>query len=728
MSLRPPQLSYLMFLLTVFISAFLLFQVQPLISRFILPWFGGTPAVWTTCVLFFQVMLFGGYLYAHLLVARLKPVGQIVLHASLLLAAAMMLPIIPDADLRPESVDTPVMRIVFLLTVTVGLPYFVLSATGPLAQGWFHQAMQGRSPYRLYALSNAGSLLALLTYPFVFEPRLATDSQAAFWSWAFVGFAVCCIVCGVVMLRTAGRQPAESGNEAAADSSVPTPGGDVSCGGRRRPAGTSQVALWAVFAAVPSVMLLATTGQVCTDIAVVPFLWVLPLSLYLLSFILCFDSERWYSRKVFGTLLGLSVAASVFLLLDSAHYWNLVLSITMQAGIYFSLLFCCCMVCHGELYRLKPQPQQLTLYYLSIAAGGAVGGLFAGIAAPVLFDTLLELHCAIVGSVLLLAVAMYRDAQSPMFRGRRPGAWAAVALSIGGLVWALHLQVERVTRNSLAVRRNFYGVLRVDRFADSFVMKHGQIRHGQQFVDAVRRQLPTTYYGHESGVGIVLRQHCSDRPGRVGVIGLGAGTLTAYGQSDDYYRLYEINPAVVDMAREFFTYMADSPAAQEVVIADGRIALEREEPQRFDVLVLDAFSGDAVPAHLLTRECGGLYLKHLAEDGILAIHITNRHLDLRPVCQGLADEFQLSLRTIFSAGDAETGTTPATWVLMSRRAGSLAALDAGPSFDIARSDRSVLWTDQWSNLLSVISADPAAGFELQAADRQRKTSLVATVP
>ncbi|MHC4879784.1 MAG: spermidine synthase [Planctomycetota bacterium] len=714
MSGRESAVRYTLFLITVFLSAFLLFQVQPLISRFILPWFGGSPAVWTTCMLFFQVTLFCGYLYAHLLAARLTPAQQAIIHAALLICAASLLPIVPDTSFKPDAADDAMLRIILLLSVTVGLPYFALSATGPLLQSWFHRTLPGQSPYRLYALSNAGSLLALLSYPFVIEPQFATQVQAVSWSWAFVAFASCCVLCGIVMSKSARREETDNRGEAPqviANTTLSSPPG--------------KLLLWATFAAVPSVMLLATTNQVCTDIAVVPFLWVLPLSLYLFTFILCFESDRWYSRKLFGPLLAVFVVSTVFLLWDSAHYWNLIVSIPGQSVIYFGLLFCCCMVCHGELVRMKPEPAQLTSFYLALAAGGAMGGLFAGLLAPVLFDTLLELHFAIMATIVLAMVAVMRDENSPLYGGRLMDAWGLLAVAVVAVGWALHAQADRVTRSSVAVTRNFYGVIRVDRFADSFVMKHGQIRHGHQFADAIQRELPTTYYGRASGAGIAIEQHKRDQKKRVGVIGLGAGTLAIYAQPGDYYRLYEINPAVVDMAKAYFTYLDDCRSEADVVIADGRIALEREAPQRFDVLVLDAFSGDAIPVHLLTKECCELYLQHLNEDGILAFHITNRHLDLRPVCQGLADAYDLTMRTAFSIGQSELGTTDASWVLLSRDPESVTSLDFGRSFDIARCDRTVLWTDHWGNLLSVVSSDPYADYRRQIERQQRTMPLAA---
>lgn len=688
--------AFALFLLTVFTSAFLLFQVQPLISKYILPWFGGSPAVWTTCMLFFQLTLFAGYVYAHLLVARLTPKWQALTHIALLAVALSFLPISPSEHWKPIDAANPAWRIMSLLAVTVGLPYFILSATGPLLQGWFLKTVPGRSPYRLYALSNIGSLLALLTYPFVFEPGFTTSIQAQLWSAAFVVFAVACAACALLMARQSQYADLKVFNDESA--SVPSAGQTE---GSQRPA-PGQISLWFGLAAVPSTLLLATTNQVCADIASVPFLWVLPLSLYLLSFILCFDSDRWYNRQLFGISLGAFAVASSYLLWDAALSWHTVPWIAVQAAVFFGLLFCSCMVCHGELVRLKPDPSYLTVFYLSISAGGALGGLFVGMVAPMVFDILLELHIGIVAGCLLLLAVLYRDESSPLYRGQQPAIWATMVFGIIALGWTLNAHANRITRNSISVARNFYGTLRVDAFRDSYILKHGQIRHGHQFRDAERRRLPTSYYGHESGCGLVLKQHRPDKPMRVGLIGLGSGTLATYSRPGDYYRMYEINPAVVDMAREYFTYLTEAEGELETIVADGRIALEREEPQRFDVLVLDAFSGDAIPTHLLTQECGKLYLKHLAEDGILAVHVTNRHVNLVPVCNGLAKEFGFKGLATVSFRNPDVGTNQATWILLSRSAESLDRIDFGKTQTSPLGEEAILWTDNFSNLLSVM--------------------------
>ena len=699
------RLTYALFLVTVFLSAFLLFQVQPLISKYILPWFGGTPAVWTTCMLFFQIALFGGYLYAHLLVQNLSPRMQVFVHAAVLGVALLLLPITPDVRWKPTDGSDPTLSIIELLAATVGLPYFALSTTGPLLQGWFARTLPGRSPYRLYALSNIGSLLALLSYPFLFEPLLAVEQQAFFWACGFLAFTLLCGACAwrgvtatpVVLAKVA--ETAAAAAAAAADDDEPEP--------EPEPQGLT-VLLWIALAAVPSVLLLAITNQVCTDIAVVPFLWVVPLALYLLSFILCFDGEHWYSRRWFGTGLFLTAGGSCLLMWDSTMHWLLVVSIVGQAAIYFGLLFCACMVCHGELVTLKPSPKYLTKFYLCISAGGALGGVSVGIVAPLVFRSLFELPIAIVSACVLLIAVMRRDVKSVLFREKPQRRTVLAGVFVVALCVLFWKQSETANRGVIASARNFYGVLLVRQTwmngaPSAYVLNHGQIRHGHQFMDPQKRKLATTYYGPQSGCGLALFQHHPGKPKRVGVVGLGAGTLAVYAEPHDYYRMYEINPAVVTLAQEFFTYLSQCRAAQfEIVVGDGRIALEQEEPQRFDVLAVDAFSGDAIPAHLLTRECGELYLKHLAEDGILAIHITNRHVDLLPVCRGLADEFQLTARCIRNKPELESGTNSAKWVLLSRRPEVLDALQVTQSKVIPMGDRTILWTDAFSNLLSVM--------------------------
>jgi hypothetical protein len=382
------------FALTIFAGAFLLFQVQPLIGKYILPWFGGSPGVWTTCMLFFQVLLLGGYAYAHTLSRRLKPRTQAIVHLALLAAALLTLPITPGDHWKPQASGNPTWHILALLAVSLGLPYLVLAATGPLMQEWFRRLTPGTSPYRLYALSNVGSLLALVSYPFYFETQFTRKAQAQFWSWGLLFYALCCAFCAYRVWRQAPVK-ALSETETSADIAPPSPG--------RR-------GLWLCLPACASILLLAVTNKMCQDVAVIPFLWVLPLGLYLLSFIICFDSPRWYSRFYYTlALVGAMAAVCV------ALYVGTDMPIVQQVVIYSITLFVGCMICHGELYQLKPHPKHLTSFYLMIAAGGAVGGLFVALIAPVLFSNFYEMHLSLALIVLLLLAISFtgRSALSP---------------------------------------------------------------------------------------------------------------------------------------------------------------------------------------------------------------------------------------------------------------------------------------------------------------------------
>ncbi len=673
----------LLFAVTIFGSAFLLFQVQPLISRFILPWFGGSPAVWSTCMLFFQVVLFAGYLYAHLTSTKLSPRWQAIVHACLLLGAAMLLPITPDASWKPDPAANPSLRIILLLGACVGLPYFLLSSTGPLLQRWFSLQAPGVSPYRLYSLSNIGSLLALVTYPFVVEPAFASPVQAEIWSWGFRAFAVFCIVCSIGLLRRSTIATQSVAVTEADDSPAPTWGDRL---------------MWCGLAAVASVMLLATTNQVCLDVATVPFLWILPLTIYLLSFILCFDGDRWYSRKTYAALFFVTLIAVINTLLGGVQ-----VSIILQVMVYLAGLFFCCMVCHGELAAQKPGPRHLTSFYLLLSAGGAVGGLFVGLIAPYVFDSYWEMHIGLFACMLVMPAIYYRDKTSMLYHGDSRPAWVMIGvvvcmLSVGLLRHARHLVGE-----SIAVTRNFYGVMRVQEDAELAKrgLYHGAILHGMQFLDDDRRTIPTTYYGTQSGVGAVMQHHRPGEERRIGVVGLGVGTLATYGTPQDVVRYYEINPEVVRLAEDYFTYLPDSQAKTEVVLGDARLSLEHEDNQQYDVLVLDAFSGDAIPTHLLTREAGDLYAQHLRDDGILCVHVSNIHFDLRPVVQGLAEHLGMYSANVEGKSNEEQGTQHCHWMLLSRQPIDEQIILATDAFNELE-DGPILWTDYWSNLLAVL--------------------------
>lgn len=680
----------LLYAVTIFLSAFLLFQVQPLLGKFILPWFGGSPAVWTTCMLVFQVLLFAGYAYAHAVTQYLTPGRQALLHAGLLLGACLLLPITPDASWKPTAHDSPVWRIILLTACSVGVPYFILSSTGPLVQGWFSRALPNASPYRLYALSNLGSLLALLSYPFVVEPAFATPTQAVLWSVLFGVFAVLCGLCARVMWQSqrqaaATTVPVVKSQAEAKD--TPAPAGDL-------------VGLWFGLAMLPSVLLLAMTNQVCLDVAVIPFLWVLPLALYLLTFILAFDATGWYSRKWYS--LGACVAMGLTCVIMFQQPGG---GLLWQLGVYFSALFCCCMVCHGELVRLKPDPKYLTQYYLTISAGGAAGGLAVGLLAPVIFTGYYELHLAFVGFALLYIAVKTREEQPRMAMGSR---WIHRLGSVGALCGVAVLMTQLgSSEGAIAVARNFYGVLRVREVASFDTAQHrrelvhGRIVHGSQFLSPGKRHLPTTYYGRESGVGRLLSIHTRTNL-HVGVIGLGIGTLADYGRDGDRFRFYEINPDVITLAQRHFTCLSDCPGEVAIIEGDARLVLEHETPQDFDVLVLDAFSGDAIPVHLLTKEAWQVYLKHLKSNGVLACHISNLHFDLRPVLTGLAEEFQWSQRIVISSANPELGTQTAFWCLMAADGNAIDKYLGTSASQEQSSIKSILWTDDRSNLFEVL--------------------------
>lgn len=710
---------------TVLVSAFLLFQVQPLISKFILPWFGGSPAVWTTCMLFFQVLLFAGYSYAHLCQRLLRPRAQGVLHLGLLLLAFGLLHVEPNASWKPPDSTQPTWRILQLLLASVGLPYFALSATGPLLQAWFSRAYPGRSPYRLYALSNVGSLAALLTYPFVFEPAFDVIEQIWLWSLAFWLFVALCGACAVYIARrhwhatVLGAAPATAAQAeeplpAAGDGS-PQPARLASLERPENPPSWWRRFTWLGLPACASLMLLATTNHVCQDVAVIPFLWVVPLSLYLLTFIICFDHERWYVRPLFSALT-LVLLYAVIQLPELQAYFRGVFHIAadeknykLELFVYFAAMFCVCMICHGELVRSRPGSHYLTEFYLLTSAGGALGGIFVSLIAPQIFHTFVEWRIALAaGCTLAVVLFTWSCGRAATLRP----SWVlggAVPLALAAAAWVAYADDDDDDDRPLAIARNFYGVVTVWDIDDASANNHrtltnGHVVHGRQFTDPARRNSLISYYPFYSGVGQAV-EFFQDLPSRkVGTIGLGVGTMAAYARPEDEFRFYEINPAVVDMAHKYFTFLQDCRGKVDVVLGDARLSLEREEPHGFHVLVVDAFSGDAIPTHLLTREAFEIYLKHLAPQGILAIHITNRYLNLYPVVLDLADHFQLGTTRIDVPEDQPKMINRSHWMLVTRNQEFLQSHP--PQFDedeaTKRARPTRLWTDHYSNLFEIL--------------------------
>ena len=666
---------------TIFLSAFLLFLVQPIIAKQILPWFGGAAAVWATCLVFFQTLLLFGYAYADWTTRYLTPRRQAWLHVALLGISLTLLPIIPDAGWRPDgdSGMAPTLAILGLLGGTIGLQYFLVSATSPLIQAWHWRRFRGAVPYRLFALSNLASLLALLSYPVLIEPVLALTAQAVSWSVTYVGFAVLCAATALVSAGGARAVAPDAAETAPADERPPTPG---------------QRWLWIGLAATGSCLLLAITNHLTQNIASIPFLWVMPLSLYLVTFILCFDHPRWYQRKLFVPLVAVLVPVM-------AGYGTS-LDLWVAAPIYAVGLFVCCMFCHGELYMLKPGPRYLTTFFLMVALGGALGALLVGVAAPNFLPGYYELEITLIACALLLFA---RTLALRWWVAGGAGAAVAATAVLAAYNFSHHFSDTRV------VLRNFYGVVRTRDFPDPVpfrAMYHGGIKHGGQLLDAAHRNQPTAYFGPGSAYGRVFAS-LPDAPRRVGVVGLGAGVIAAYARRADVFRFYEIDPQVAAVAMAEFSFLRTSPAQIDIVLGDGRLSLERESNQEYDVLALDAFSGDSIPMHLLTREAMTTYIRHIKPDGVIVFQATNRFVDITPVVVRLAAEFGFTAVMVRDAPESRAVNGTDYWlaetdqIIFTRNHKLLAAepirsgaepLAARPAFP--------LWTDDFYNLLHIL--------------------------
>jgi hypothetical protein len=781
------RVSRLVFGTAIFVSAFLLFQVQLILGKFLLPWFGGTSAIWTTCLLFFQSLLFAGYFYAHKVSTSfdLNRQARIHLFSLAVTAFAVVLawrfwgsPFLPSAEWKPVAGSAPILGILKLLLLGVGLPFLLLSSTGPLLQKWYDQLHRGdgsEPPYFLYALSNVGSLLGLLTYPMVVEPTFGIGKQSNIWGAGFAFFILVCAACAWTVQRSA---------QAARDLPVihePEVKGSIS----------ARWWLWFTLPALGSVMLLATTNLLTQDVAPVPLLWVLPLSVYLLSFVFTFGKSSWYFRGLFHPLFALAALVTVIALFRGTN-----MSVFGQIGVFLAMLFSACMVCHGELARIKPGARDLTAFYLTLAAGGAFGGILVGIIAPLIFPAIWEYHIGLWAIAALLALILFLDKDS-WLHDPRPEPWIPMALfaiiylvpkylaHIGmitipaqiasaykiGLVvvvlillwlvfgagsarrrsfrWyeitlvasllllsaALYAHLTLQKGRLLYRTRNFYGALSVyqqwdsDMIRSNFTLAHGRIVHGIQIEQD--RKSPTTYYDKNSGVGLALSFNPRAKTGdmRVGAIGLGAGTVAAYSRPGDVYRFYEINPAVIRLAQGaggYFSFLKDAPAQIEIAPGDARLSLEaeaaRHDFQNFDVFIVDAFNGDSIPIHLLTREAMKVYLSHLrGPDSVIAVHISNLAVDLSPVVAGLAKLYRLNGILITTRTD--TGViVPSEWILLTR-GNSLKAPEiqlAGKPMLVFGNVNSDVWTDDYSELLSLLGY---RGFSIGSWLRLRSSDL-----
>ena len=676
----------LLYAVTIFLSAFLLFEVQPMIGKIILPWFGGSASVWSTCLLFFQASLLAGYLYAHCSTRYLKPRQQALLHMSLLALSVALLPILPSPNWKPAAAGDPSGRILLLLTATIGLPYLLLATTSPLLQAWYLAAKPGAVPYRLFALSNLGSLLALLSFPLLVEPLLTTHTQAYGWSGIYVLFVA---LCGVLAWNT--RDLAVAKESATAVDSPPWP---------------SQL-LWISLAACGSALLLSITTHLSTNVAPIPLLWVATLGIYLATFIICFEREKLYRRAVFLPLLGAALGAAAFAL----YYNRGNLNIKWSIPIFLTALFIGCIACHGELTRLKPDPRHLTSFYLMVALGGALGGLLVAIGAPHLFHTYAELPLSLVACAALVTIVLWVAPGHWPRRFTLPTARIAmIAVTIALAVYIFHYKRVDDQRFDLSAR-NYYGVLRVYDLKESAdqtgarVLIHGTITHGTQLTDPEDRDTPTTYYGPKSGLGRAIRYFQVMRPSiRVGMIGLGAGVTAAWGRPGDFFRFYDINPLDLNIASTWFTFLKDCKADHQVLLGDARLTLERQPSQQFDVLGVDAFSSDAIPVHLLTREAFLLYFRHLNRGGILAVHVSNRYLALEPVVARNAIDLAKVAMEVDDDGEDEDYLSKSDWVLV--------ASDRTPFTDSLFQASGIIpakprpglrpWTDDYSNLLQIL--------------------------
>ncbi len=689
---------------TIFLSAFLLFQVEPIIARFIVPWFGGSAAVWTTCLLFFQIALLGGYLYSHGVVAKLSTRKQAFVHLSLLFASALIVllsHITPATFLKPVGGGDPSGRILLVLFATVGVPYFTLSTTGPLLQAWYAREQEAKaletgtapSPYRLYSLSNIGSMLALLSYPIVVEPLLTVTQQAWVWSGAYLLFVCFCAVLAwrVVGLPTAPPETSEGTEAAPVTEQPPT---------------ILDYAAWIGLSACTSVLLIAVTNHISQNVAAVPLLWIIPLSLYLLTFIWCFGPKTWKWHPAFLPFPAIAFALMAYALNENQENMD----VNQLVPLWMACFFVCCLLCHGELARQKPAPRFLTGFYLMISIGGALGGVFVALIAPRIFSAFFELPLSIGACAVIALFSVYRIGIR-QWEGK--AFWAIVAAASAYLCWILGSQAQNEVQGANVSLRSFYGVLQTHDYGKSTTdpdrmrtLANGTILHGSQYLDPAKQDTPTTYYGKDSGVGIALRlaQEKSDAI-HAGFIGLGTGTLAAYGRKGDDLTFYEINAQDEWVARHEFAYLSNCPADVHVVLGDARLSLEAAPTtQAYDVLAVDAFSSDSIPIHLLTHEAFGVYFKHLKPGGILAVHVSNRYVDLKPVVASGAQTYGKNAVVVKHLADDETAERSSEWLLVSDRKdlSTIPLLQEQNAYVPIIPPTFRPWTDGYSNLFQLV--------------------------
>ena len=732
------------FAVAIFLNAALLFSVQPLFTKMVLPLLGGSPAVWNTCLLFFQTLLLAGYLYAHVTSRWLNPRNQAILHLALLASAVLLLPIhVPASWAQPPGSALPIVWLLGLLAVSLGLPFFLLSAGAPMMQRWFATTRHAwaQNPYFLYAASNLGSFVALLAYPFVIEPRMRISEQSVTWLEFYYVLLVLMGACAIAAI-TSRRVGARSVITARV---APEPG-DAPGVADQEPTIVPDRRLrirWVLLSFAPSSMLIGVTTYLSTDIAAVPFLWVIPLALYLLTFVLVFARRPLFSRSLVlhaQLLLGLVLVVALCLRSEKG--------IIGPATLHLLAFFFTAMMCHGELAASRPKAEYLTEFYLWMSFGGMLGGVFNVLVAPVVFNSLSEYAIALVVAFALrpslsttdehrsdrmrdvlypaaVAIVIWIVYQLP----KPPEEWFAngaqlfliaamivvfffwkrpFRLALGaGAMYAVVQMIGTATSNVLLQDRSFFGMYRVRRVGEYHILQHGTTTHGGQSQAPSRRTEPLTYYHQRGPLADIFANVAQTHVRRVGIVGLGTGAIACYGRPDESWTFYEIDPLVAEIARSpLFSYLRDCAPNTEVVIGDARLQLARAADGEFDLLVVDAFSSDAVPAHLLTREAVALYFRKLRPDGVLAFHISNRYMDLAPVVAALARDANLAGAIGERSPDNDDLTMlrdGSRWIALAKDPSSLADLmkvDVWQSLSTTSGTR--LWTDDYSDVLSVI--------------------------
>ncbi|MGK0306322.1 MAG: MFS family permease [Gammaproteobacteria bacterium] len=686
------------YFISVFISAFLIFQIQPIISKIILPWFGGGASVWTTCMLFFQFFLLIGYLYAYLLTKILKVKHQIVVHLVFLLCSLFLLPYNISDIQNTLSSGPPTWAVLKVLFLGLGFPYLILSANTPLLQHWFTRETNGANPYRLYAISNIGSFLALVSYPVLIEPFMTLDWQVKLWSSIYYLF-VLLVAWIFFIVAKQNNKDSHFIPEHIINPKV----------------GSFRLTLWFMLSALGVVLLVSTTNALTQNVPPVPFLWLAPLAIYLLTYVVTFSNLGIYVRYLWLPFFMLLSFVALLIYFIGGQF-----DIITQLLIYLLILLCGCMICHGELNSLKPKQGNTTLFYLVLSGGGVFGSFLVSFVAKSVFDEFLEFPLAIF-SVLVLATAsllwnkqdILADAK-PILSGvnHRHLSILAAGSAVVALVWLLAFSKlnNQYQQYDIAKARNFYGILTVKDITEGNVNERrlidGTTSHGSQSLPLSKSAVPLSYYRPGTGVQLVIEELSSDSKLQVGIIGLGVGALAAYGQSGDHYTFYEINPLVSDFAHKYFSYLDRSQAEVEVKLGDARVSLQHEldlgQNNGFDLLIIDAFSGDLIPTHLMTHEAFLLYQQHIKTQGVMALHLSNRHLSLLPVIVQHSNTLDMQVMLFETPGNGNEHD--AQWVVLTNNS----RITQSPNLIYKQSViskeqyKKVLWTDDYSSLLPIL--------------------------